>query len=249
MTDDVSGMRNIKLLLEYDGTRFHGWQYQPGLRTVQGEIQRALKVIFNQEITVHGAGRTDAGVHARGQVANFLISNSMSVNTITAALNGNLPRDVRIIASEEAPENFHARFDAIKRAYSYTITTREKAIDRWYVWCYKAKMDLPRMNQAAQYLVGEHDFRAFCHVDQPLEHYRCFVEHIQLEQKDELIILTIVANRFLHHMVRIILGTLINVGRGFTAIEQIPVILESRDRSKAGPTVPAKGLCLERIYY
>ncbi len=249
MTESLTRMRNIKLLLEYDGTRFHGWQYQPGLRTVQGEIQRALKVIFSQDITVHGAGRTDTGVHARGQVANFLIHHSMPVHTITAALNGNLPRDVRIITAEEAPENFHARYDAIKRQYSYTIATREKAIDRWYVWCYKAKLDLPSMNEAAQYLLGEHDFRAFCHVDQPLEHYRCFVESIQLEQKGELIILSIVANRFLHHMVRIILGTLINVGRGFTAIEQIPVILESRDRSRAGPTVPAKGLCLEKIYY
>ncbi len=249
MTDGSTGMRNIKLLLEYDGTRFHGWQFQPGLRTVQGEIQRALKVIFGQDVTVHGAGRTDAGVHARGQVANFLIHHTMPVNTITAALNGNLPRDVRIIAAEEAAENFHARFDAIKREYSYTITTREKAIDRWYVWCVKAKLDVLRMNQAAQLLLGEHDFRAFCHVDQPLEHYRCFVESITLEQKDERIILTIIANRFLHHMVRIILGTLIRVGRGFTAIEQIPMILESRDRSQAGPTVPAKGLCLEKIYY
>ncbi len=242
-------MRNIKLVLEYDGTDFHGWQFQPGLRTIQGEIQAALKTIFRNEINVNAAGRTDTGVHARGQVANFLIDQAMPVNTITAALNGNLPRDIRIISAEEVDENFHARFSAIKRHYSYTITRREKAINRCYVWCHKAELNVAQMQQAANYLLGEHDFKAFCHIEEPLEHYRCFVETIQWEQNQELIILNIVANRFLHNMVRIIVGTMINVGRGYTAVEQIPAILESRDRSNAGPTVPAKGLCLEKVYY
>lgn len=242
-------MRNIKLLLEYDGTHFHGWQFQPGLRTVQGEIQAALKTIFKNEINVNGAGRTDTGVHARGQVANFLIDHLMSVNTITAALNGNLSRDVRIIFAEEVDEKFHSRYDAIKRHYSYTITTREKAINRLYMWCHKSELNIEKMQQASNYLLGEHDFKAFCHVDENINHYRCFIEELRWEQKDDLLILIIIANRFLQNMVRIIVGTMINVGRSYTPIEQIPKILESRDRKNAGPTVPAKGLCLEQVYY
>ncbi len=242
-------MRNIKLLLEYDGTHFHGWQFQPGFRTVQGEIQKALKKIFDNEINVNGAGRTDTGVHARGQVANFLIEHAMPVNTITAALNGNLPRDVRILSAAEVEEDFHARYNAIKRHYSYTITRQEKAIDRYYIWCYKAELNIEQIQQASNDLLGEHDFKAFCQADENANHYRCFVEEIRWEQKDEILILNIIANRFLHHMVRTIVGTMINVGRGYMAVQQISGILESRDRSRAGPTVPAKGLCLEKVYY
>lgn len=242
-------MRNIKLVLEYDGTNFHGWQYQPDLRTVQGEIQTTLKTIFRSDMNVIGAGRTDTGVHARGQVANFLIEHAMPVNTITAALNGNLPRDIRIISAKEVAENFHARYDAIKRHYSYTITRQEKALNRFYVWCHKSELNVEKMQQASEYLLGEHDFKAFCHADESANHYRCFVEKVVWEQKQELLILNIIANRFLHNMVRIIVGTMINVGRGYTAVEQLTQILKSRDRKKAGPTVPAKGLCLEKVYY
>ena len=242
-------MRNIKLLLEYDGTNFHGWQFQPEIRTVQGEIQRALKTIFRNDINIIGSGRTDSGVHAREQVANFLIDHAMPVNTITAALNGNLPRDVRIISAEQVDENFHARFDAIKRHYSYTITRQEKAINRFYAWCYKSGLNVEKMQQASNCLLGKHDFKAFCHAVENANHYRCFIEEIVWEQKGELLILNIIANRFLHNMVRIIVGTMINVGTGFTAVEQIPGILNSHDRNNAGPTIPAKGLCLEKVYY
>lgn len=242
-------MRNIKLVVEYDGTDFHGWQFQPGLRTIQGQIQNALKIIFKNDINVIGSGRTDTGVHARGQVANFLTDHSMSVSTVKAALNGNLPRDVRIISAEEVDENFHARYDAIKRHYSYTITRQEKAINRFYAWCYKSELNIENMQQASNYLLGKHDFKAFCHANENANHYRCFVEEIVWEQNDELIILNIIANRFLHNMVRIIVGTMINVGRGFTPVEQIPQILKSHDRRNAGLTVPAKGLFLEKVYY
>lgn len=242
-------MRNIKVEIEYDGTDFYGWQFQPGLRTVQGEIQDALKKIFGNEINVIGAGRTDTGVHARGQVANFLIERPMPVLTVKAALNGNLAKDVRILSAEEVSESFHARFDAIKRHYSYIITTQEKAIERQYIWCYKSALDIERMQLASDYLLGEHDFRSFCQADEKMKHYRCLVETIQWEQNGALLILNILANRFLHNMVRIIVGTMINVGRGFTRVADLPQILESRDRSKAGPTIPAKGLCLEKVYY
>jgi len=242
-------MRNIRLIIEYDGTDFHGWQYQPDLRTIQGEIQRAMKIIFKREINIIGAGRTDTGVHAKGQAANFLIDHPMPVSTIKAALNGNLPGDVRIISADEVDEKFHARYDAIKRHYSYTITRQEKAINRFYVWCHKSDLNIEKMQQASNYLLDEHDFKAFCHADENMNHYRCFVEQIVWEQNNELLTLNIIANRFLHNMVRIIVGTMINIGRGFTPVEQIPQILESRDRRSAGPTVPAKGLCLKKVYY
>lgn len=248
-TVEKYSMRNIKIEIEYDGTDFHGWQFQPGLRTVQGDIQNALKIIFKDDVTVFGAGRTDTGVHARGQVANFLIEHPMPVLTVKAALNGNLSKDVRIISAEEVSPSFHARYDAIRRHYSYTITTEEKAIDRYYFWCYKSNLDIERMQCASNYLLGEHDFRAFCQENEKMKHYRCLVEAVQWEQNGALLILNILANRFLHNMVRIIVGTMINVGRGFTKAEDIPHILESRNRSNAGPTIPAKGLCLEKVYY
>lgn len=242
-------MRNIKLILEYDGTDFHGWQFQPGLRTVQGEIQNVLKLIFQEDITLIGAGRTDSGVHARGQAANFLIPHAMPVLTIKAALNGNLSKDVRIIAAEEVSQSFHARYDAIKRHYSYTITRQEKAINRYYMWCYKSDLNIEQMQQASNYLLGEHNFLAFCHADENIANYNCFVEQARWEQNGDLLILNIVANRFLHNMVRIIVGTLINIGRGFMPVDAIPQILASQDRRNAGPTIPAKGLCLEKVYY
>lgn len=242
-------MRNIKLLLEYDGTDFHGWQYQPGLRTIQGDLEQALEKIFRCDIAVIGAGRTDAGVHARGQVANFRLDHPMPPDKIMAALNGNLSRDVRILAVAEVPLEFHARFDAIRRHYSYTIARQERAINRFYCWTYRSPLDVVRMQEASNYLLGEHDFRAFCRVDDPQEGYLCSIEKIHWEQLANALILSIIGNRFLHHMVRIIVGTMINVGRGFTAVAEIPAILESRDRNNAGPTVPAKGLCLERIDY
>jgi len=242
-------MRNIKLLIEYDGTDFHGWQFQPKLRTVQGEIQHALKTIFENKINVIGSGRTDAGVHAKGQVANFFIEHSMPVSKIKAAVNGNLQRDVRIISAEDVAENFHARYDAVKRHYRYSITQRERAINRFYVWCLKAQLDVEKIRQASNYLLGNQNFQAFCHVTENINHYRCIVEEIKWEQNNGNLNLNIIANRFLHNMVRIIVGTMINVGRGFTPVEQIPQILKSLDRKNAGPTVPAKGLCLEKVYY
>lgn len=242
-------MRNIKLLLEYDGSNFHGWQFQPGLHTIQGDLQDVLKKIFRRDIAVIGAGRTDTGVHARGQVANFRLDHPMPPEKIMAALNGNLPRDIRILSAAEVPLAFHARFDAIRRHYSYTISRQERAINRFYCWTYCSPLDVGRMQEASNHLLGEHDFRAFCRVDDPQEGQRCCIEKIDWQQMATTLILNIVSNRFLHHMVRIIVGTMINVGRGFTAVDDIPRILESRDRNNAGPTVPAKGLCLERIDY
>jgi len=242
-------LRNIKLILEYDGTDFCGWQIQPNERTVQEELQRALGQIFQRQIDVIGAGRTDSGVHARGQVANFKIESSMLPSTIKAALNGTLPKDVRIVAATDVAPDFNARYDAIKRQYGYYITRHERAIDRNYLWCFKAFLDVAKMQQASDFLVGSKDFQSFCQAGANVKHYLCTVEKIVWQQRDELLSLDIIANRFLHGMVRIIVGTMIDVGRGRTKVEQILEILESRDRRKAGQTAPAKGLFLEKIYY
>lgn len=242
-------LRNIKIVLEYDGTEFCGWQIQPGVRTVQEELQSSLKKIFQQKINIIGAGRTDSGVHAKAQVASFKVDTAMESKTIFAALNGTLPKDVRIISAEEANMDFNPRYDAIKRHYCYYITRRERAIYRHYMWCIKNNLDVNKMQQASNYLFGKQDFKAFCQAGADLKHHFCTVEKILWEQKDDVLTLNIIANRFIHSMVRIIVGTIVDVGRGYTQVEAIPEILASRDRRKAGQTAPAKGLFLERIYY
>lgn len=242
-------MKNIKIVLEYDGTDFCGWQYQPNLRTVQDELQRSLKKIFQKEINVIGAGRTDSGVHARAQVANFLIEKEMAPGTIMAALNGNLPKDIRVLSSEEVELSFNSRFSAIKRHYRYHITRIERAINRNYIWCFKTYLDIDKMQQASDFLLGDQDFKSFCQEGADVKHHFCQMEKLTWEQKNETITLDIIANRFLHNMVRIIVGTMIDVGRGYTAAEKIPEILQAKDRKQSGQTAPAKGLCLEKIYY
>jgi len=242
-------MPRYKLTLEYDGTDFSGWQTQPGFRTIQHEIERSLKTIFNQEVIVIGAGRTDAGVHALGQVANFSIDSSLPLDRIKAALNGTMSRDVRVKKVEEAPENFNARYDAIRRHYRYTIIQDESALKRRYAWCVKTALNIDDMQRASDYLIGEHDFRAFCQAGADVKHHRCCVEEAKWQRQDDVLTFDIKANRFLHNMVRIIVGTMVNIGRNYTHVEQISEIINSEDRIHAGPTVPAKGLCLVQVYY
>ena len=242
-------LRNIKIVLEYDGTDFCGWQIQPGVRTVQEELQNSLNKIFQHKINVTGAGRTDSGVHAKAQVASFKVDTPMPTKTIFAALNGTLPKDVRIISAEHVDMDFNPRYDAIKRHYCYYITKRERAIYRNYMWCIKNNLDVNKMQQASNYLAGKQDFKTFCQAGADLKHHFCTVEKILWEQKDDVLTLNIIANRFIHSMVRIIVGTIVDVGRGYTPVEAIPEILASRDRRKAGQTAPAKGLFLEKIYY
>ncbi len=242
-------VRNIKITLEYDGTDFCGWQVQPNVRTVQEEIQNALKQIFRKKINVIGAGRTDSGVHARAQVANFFLESDMPTERIMAALNGNMGKDVRVLEAEEVDLSFHARFAAKKRTYRYYITRRERAINRHYVWCYKNPLRIDALQQASQYLIGTIDFKSFCAENADLDHHFCTVEECRWDEEDDLLIFTISANRFIHSMVRIIVGTMIDVGRGYTSPDAIPEILAARDRKKAGQTAPAKGLILEKIIY
>lgn len=242
-------MRNIKLLLEYDGTDFVGWQTQAYGRTVQEEISKALDQILQEETNLIGAGRTDSGVHARGQVANVRTQSTLSTKTIYNALNGLLPEDICIHSVEDVPEQFHSRFDAHARMYRYFISLQPLAIGRQYAWFVKYDVDIGLMNRVAVQVCGEHDFRSFCKAESDLPHFRCAVVKSMWSQTSGGMVYEIRANRFLHGMVRTLVGTMVDIGRGHADLLEFPEILSSRDRSRAGMASPAHGLFLEEVTY
>ena len=244
-----SAIFNYKLTLEYDGSKFYGWQVQPGMRTVQGEFERALQVLFREPIRVNVAGRTDAGVHALGQVVNFRLTVELPLSEIPRSLNGILSHDVVVKKVELAPLDFHARRDAKSRQYFYMLSKMPVAVGRHYAFFCKFPLDVAAMREASQYLLGEHDFRAFCDAGTEDPHYLSRVELIEWEETEERIKLIIRANRFLRSMVRIIVGTMIDVGRGKLAPSQVKEILDSRRRTEASFTAPPHGLFLERVFY
>jgi tRNA pseudouridine38-40 synthase len=242
-------MPNIKLILEYDGSKFCGWQYQPNMRTVQGEVERALKILLKEKVGLYVAGRTDAGVHAYGQVANFHTTAPTDVQRMPRQLNGILPHDVVVKNAEMVPAAFHARHDAISRQYFYVLSRHPVAVGRGYAYFCKFPLEVEAMKAAALYFLGEHNFRAFCSSRTEDPHYLSRVEMIQWEERDEKIIMRVRANRFLRNMVRIMAGTLINVGRGALPASEIPIILANQKRVEAGCTAPPHGLFLEKVFY
>ena len=242
-------MRNIKLTIEYDGSNFCGWQYQPNSRSVQQEVEKALQKFLQQEIRIVGAGRTDSGVHALGQIACFRTEKSYATEIIEKALNRFLSPDIRILQVEEVPLAFNPRFDAVKRSYRYQIAKKRHAINRWYACYCKYPLNLEKIRSASHVLIGEHDFRSFCKGNSDANHYRCTVESIIWSEMADLIRMEIVANRFLHNMVRIIVGTMIDVGRGLLTENDVRRILEKKNRTMAGRTAPAKGLFLVEVIY
>lgn len=244
--------RNLKLVIEYDGTDFSGWQVQPERRTVQGVIEDALFDLAGERARVTGAGRTDAGVHALGQVASVRTALELAAERIGPALNARLPDDVRIISVEDAPESFHARYDATSRSYFYLIGGAESPIWRRNRWFVRAELDAEAMRGALETLVGEHDFSSFALTGSEPEHHRCRVTEISLEcdvRFGGLTVVGIVANRFLRGMVRSIVGTLVQVGTGKLTPAGFGEILEARDRGAAGPTAPPMGLYLSEVRY
>jgi len=242
-------MRDIRLVIEYDGTAFVGWQTQANGRSVQEEITKVLDQILQEPINLIGAGRTDSGVHARGQVGSFRTSSSLGLGSIHSGLNGILPEDIYIRSVEEAPPGFHARYDARERVYRYFISLKPTAIGRFYQWYVKYDLHVAAMNVVAGQIVGDVDFESFCKYEADVNHYRCTVMHSAWTQTGEMLIYEIRANRFLHGMVRALVGTMVDVGRGYTAVENFSAILEARDRRKAGMAAPAQGLFLEEITY
>jgi tRNA pseudouridine38-40 synthase len=242
-------MRNIKLMLEYDGTNYVGWQRQNNGKSIQGEIEKVLQQILQERVNVIGAGRTDAGVHARGQTANFKTVSPMRLETLHAALNALLPDDISVTHVEEVPLDFHARYSAKERTYSYRIISFRSPLVRNIAWYCPYTLELPTMEKIAQMIIGEHDFQSFSKAGANVRHYRCRVRESYWVSSSGTIQYWITADRFLHGMVRALVGTMVEVGRGYTTIEEFKQILEKKNRSEAGMTAPAKGLILERVCY
>lgn len=245
-------VRNFKLTIEYDGSSFHGWQIQPELPTIQDEIQKILSMMVKKKIIVSASGRTDAGVHARAQVANFLSNTTIPPEKFILALNSMLPPGILITDCGYADPDFHARFSAKRKTYRYRILNRKlpTAIGRQYVWHIRNTLDLDAMNQAASHLLGTHDFKAFEGSGSPRAHTVRVISQANFNfKKDELIEFTITANGFLKFMVRNIVGTLADVGLGKISPQEFKEILESRNRKNAGATAPPQGLFLMNVEY
>lgn len=244
--------RNLKLVVEYDGSGFAGWQVQPDERTVQGVLEGALSDLARERLGVTGAGRTDAGVHALGQAAHAACSIDLPAQTVAAALNARLPEDVFVRSVQDVPLSFHARYDATSRSYLYLIGLSESPLWRGRRWSVRGRLDAEAMATAAGALVGEHDFESFSLKGSEPNHHRCHVLGTSLECEPRyggMLIFRIEADRFLRGMVRSIVGTLVDVGRGRIGSEAVPAVLEARDRAAAGPTAPPHGLYLVEVTY
>ncbi len=245
-------MRNIKLLIEYDGTNYQGWQVQPKGPTIQGILEEKLGLLTGQPVQLLGSGRTDSGVHALGQVAHFKTESRMDIRTIQRALNSLLPHDIVVRKAEEVGEGFHARKHSRSKIYEYRILNRNlrSAFHRGFVWHIPQKLDLTEMKKATQSLIGEHDFSAFRTVGSPT---RTTVRRVTRAEwrrgRDGFIRFEIEANGFLKQMVRSIVGTLVEIGKGRLKAADLRKILNSRDRKEAGPTAPAEGLFLKEVKY
>lgn len=244
-------MRNVKLTLSYDGSDFCGYQIQKGFRSVQEEIQKALSEILQDDITVIGAGRTDSGVHALAQVVNFHHNKNISPKNFVTGLNHFLPDDIRIISAKEVDLKFHSRFDAISKTYEYVIFNDVfmPPIYRKYKEHIPYKLDLSNMEKSLEYFCGEHDFSAFRMAAKDVVNPIRTVDEFNMEVFDKEIIFTVKGRSFLRNMVRIMVGTVIDVGLGTKSFNEIESIIESKDRSFAGRTLGACGLYLKEIVY
>lgn len=247
----LSLVQNFKITIQYDGTDYHGWQIQPNLRTIQGELTRALSILDHRPVTVYGAGRTDAGVHAEAQVASFFLERGFVAHELRAAINGNLERDVRVLDAEPVAESFNARYSAREKTYRYRIWTAEvvSPFAYRYVHHYRARLDVEEMRSAASALIGTHDFSAFTVADSEAEDAVRTLTRLVVERQQNEIFIEASANGFLRYMVRSIAGTLIEVGAGKRQASSAGEILASRDRRNAGFTAPAGGLTLVRVDY
>ncbi len=244
-------MANYKLLIEYDGTRYYGWQRQPNQSTIQGKLESVLSVMCGKEVEVIGAGRTDGGVHASGMVANVNLETDSSPEEIREYLNRYLPDDIAVLEVREASPRFHARYNATGKTYCYTCYDGDvkPVFDRKYYTRLEEKPDVELMRQAAELLKGQHDFRNFC-VNPRMKKstVRC-VDKILIEREGGYLRFTFHGTGFLQNMVRIMVGTLLEVGCGRMTVEQVRQVLENQERQKAGPTAPAQGLCLMQVDY
>lgn len=244
-------MRNIKLLICYDGTRYKGWQRLPGVEnTIQGKIEQTLSRILGEEIEISGSGRTDAGAHAVGQVANFHCKSSLPCMEILSQLRRYLPEDIGIESCEETSERFHARLNCKCKTYRYRIWNSEKpcVFERRFVYVLPQRLDVETMQEAAKHFLGEHDFSAFCANKKMKKSTVRRVDAIAITRQGEELVLEFTGNGFLYNMVRIMVGTLIEVGLGKRELESIKALFGGK-REEAGYLVPANGLSLQEVSY
>lgn len=252
MSGTKSPIRNIKLVIEYDGTNYHGWQVQKGQISIQEVITRAIKKVTNKSVTLCGAGRTDSGVHAVGQVANFFTTSKLPTQTMLRAFNANLPSDIVIKKAVEVPESFHARFRAKKKTYFYTILNAptRSALRRSSVWFINnKKLEVDLMRKGASFLKGRRDFRAFTSKSTKEDNCVRKIYSLRITRQNSFVYIKITGDGFLYNMVRAIVGTLVQVGRKKILPKEVKKILNSHDRKRASATAPAQGLCLQKIAY
>lgn len=245
-------MKNYKIILQYEGTRFQGWQRQESTdNTIQGKLEAILSKMADQKIEIDGSGRTDSGVHAMGQVANFHADVDMTAQEIMEYINTYLPEDIGVIQIEEVPERFHSRLNAVGKTYLYRVmnTPVPHVFDRKFVYVVPEKLDVKAMKSAASYLVGTHDFKSFTSAKRGKKSTVRTIDQIAIDTIGDEIRFTYSGDGFLYHMVRIITGTLIEVGNGTKKAEDIPIIIDALNREQAGYLVPGKGLCLMEVKY
>ena len=244
-------MRNIKLTIEYDGKDFNGWQKQPNKLNIQGTIEQAIKSITGEEIELNASGRTDAGVHALGQVANFKTNSQIPIEKFSIAINSKLKRSIVIKKAEEVDEKFHSRLSCKKKTYRYIINNTEEgsAIYRNLETHIQPKLDVEKMNQAVKYFEGEHDFKAFKASGTSNKSSIRTIYEAKVYKKEDRIYIELTGNGFLYNMVRIIAGTLVDVGIGKIEPEKVAEIIESKKRENAGKTLPPNGLYLLKVIY
>ncbi len=245
-------MRRLRLLLEYDGTNYAGWQRQPSARSIQATLDETASSLLQDAVRVVGAGRTDAGVHALGQVAHLTTASALPVDRIHDGLNALLPDDIVVRDVAEAAPAFHARRDARLRIYSYVILNgpRPSALLRHHAYHHASPLDLDALRAGARCFEGHHDFAAFRVTGTATATTLCVVETLRIDApRDDVVVVTVAANRFLRQMVRMMVGTLLRIGRGALPPDAPVGILESRDNQRAGPAAPARGLYLMRVLY
>lgn len=243
--------KNIRLTITYRGTKYVGWQFQRNGVSIEETLCTAIKTITGEDVTLYGSGRTDSGVHALAQVANFHTASSVPPEKFTPALNAHLPPDIRILVSEAVSADFHSRFSASGKAYRYQIDRGPVASPFYYdyAWHLPEALDEVAMNEAVAHFVGEHDFAAFMATGSKVKDTVRRIHSLDLERRDNLLTLEVRGSGFLYNMVRIIAGTLVAVGQGKLLPDEIPAIITGKDRSQAGITAPAKGLFLAEVTY
>lgn len=245
-------MKNIKLTIQYDGTRHNGWQNQKNTaNTIQGKLEAVLSRMLNTPAELAASGRTDAGVHAMAQVANFKTNTKLTCPEIVAYLNEYLPADIVVLDASIVPERFHSRLNARRKTYTYRVwnSAIPNVFERQYLYHVSQPLALDKMQAAADLLCGTHDFQSFCASKKGKKSTMRTLENIVIERIGSEVRFTFTGNGFLYHMVRILVGTLLEIGQGNRTVAELPAVLSAKDRSKAGALAPAQGLCLTQVFY